>query len=111
MAVCVMFRYPRVELSANGVGGASDTCATPTTSKINLISGGGAFKPSPFTALRVQKFTGGLTTGTGRNVQYTAQVDGYLPADVPHVVEGLAVPGAAGAEGVGFYILFGQQIP
>jgi hypothetical protein len=110
MAVCVNFNYPRVELSTNGVGGGSTTCGTYTGSKVGL-TGGGAFKPSPFTALRVQKFTGGLTTGTGRNVQYTTQVDGFLPADVPHVVEGLAVPGAAGAEGVGFYILFGQQIP
>ena len=111
MPVCAMFRYPRVELSGNVVAGASSTCgAAGSGSKVNLI-GGGAFTPSPFTALRVQKFTGGLTTGTGRNVDYTGQVDGYLPANVPHVAKAVAVPGAAGAEGVGYYILFGQKIP
>jgi hypothetical protein len=98
-------------MSASGAAGAGTACSTPVTSKVNLISGGGAFKPAPFTALRVQRFPYGFDTGTVLPVRYTAQVDGYLPADVPHVVEGLAVPGVPGDVYAGFYILFGQQIP
>lgn len=111
MPVCAMFRYPRVELSGNGVAGTSSTCGTAGSgSKVAYITNG-VDAPQPFTALRVQAFAGGLTTSTGRNVQYTGQVQGLVPEQYPHVSQALAVPGAAGAEGVGYYILFGQKLP
>jgi hypothetical protein len=113
MAVCISFNYPRTELPGSApVGGSSSTCGTAGSgSKINVTKGTGPFTPQPFTALRVQPFTGGLTTSTGRPVQYTGETNGYLPADVPHVSQGLAIPGNAGDEGVGYYILFGQTKP
>ena len=107
MAVCVNFNYPRVDMSGNSAG-TGTFCGTPNTSKVKLIGAG--FTPQPFTALRVQAFTNGLTTSTGRNVEDTAQVSGTV-AGWPHVVKAVIVPGAAGEPGVGTYILFGQQIP
>lgn len=105
MAVCVNFNYRRVDLSANGAGPAS-VCGTAQTSKVKLVGAG--FTPSPFTSLLVQRFTSGLTTGTGRNVEDVAQVDG-LVVGWPHVVKAVIVPGAAGVEGIGAYIMFGQK--
>ena len=105
MAVCVNFNYPRVDLNANGAGPGS-FCGTSTESKVKLVGDG--FTPSPFTSLRVQRFPNGLTTGTGQNVEDTAQIDGTT-LGWPHVVKAVIVPGAAGIEGVGAYILFGQK--
>lgn len=105
MPVCVNFNYPRANMSGNGAGPGT-ACGTSTTSKIKVIGAG--FTPQPFTSLCVQRFPNGLDLSPAtRPVDYTAQIDGTT-AGWPHVAKGVAVPGAVGEEGVGFYILFGQ---
>ena len=106
MPVCATFRYPRVDLSAKGAG-ASSSCGTAGNSKLKVIGTG--FTPQPFTALRIQRFPNGLdlSPATGP-VDYTAQIDGIVTG-WPHVAKAIAIPGAAGADGIGFYIMFGQK--